>query len=280
LVVAQAAHAVHVTPGSVVLEALHATRDLDATVVDANGFTVPGQAVTWSVAPSGIASVNTNGLVKALANGSTTVRATAGSVFGTASVTVAQRVASIELSVECAGFAPPPGVSGPAGVVPPTTTCETLVAFGDQAQVVAEARDANGFLVASADIEWTSSAPQFAPVDEDGLVMAIANGTTTITAEADGVVAEVDITVRQEVASLTVEPTMLYLERGEQGQLTALPKDANGYLVADAVVSWHSASGIASVDANGLVTALAVGQCSVFAEHGDFEAAASVSVMP
>jgi uncharacterized protein YjdB len=276
VLVQQVAAGVSVTPASVVLQALHVTQDLDATVVDANGFEVVGQAVTWSVPAGAVASVDAAGLVKALANGSTVVTATAGSASGTANVTVLQRVATIELTVECASFTPPQGVSGPALSVPPSS-CDVLTSFGDQAQVIADARDANGFAVAGATIEWTSSAPQFAPVDENGLVIAIGNGATTIRAEIGDVVAEVDIVVRQEVVSLTIEPNQLDLDVGEQGQLTAMPKDANGFLVEDAVISW-SATGVASVDGSGLVTALAPGSCQVTATHLGLTAHAWVTV--
>jgi hypothetical protein len=215
-------------------------------------------------------------LVKALTNGSTVVTATAGSASGTANVTVLQRVATIELTVECASFTPPPGVSGPALSVPPSS-CDVLTSFGDQAQVIADARDANGFPVAGATIEWTSSAPQFAPVDENGLVIAIGNGTTTIRAEVGDVFAEVEIAVRQEVVSLTIEPSHLDLGVGEQGQLAAMPMDANGFLVEDAAISW-SATGTASVDGSGLVTALAAGSSQVTATHLGLTAHASVTV--
>jgi len=278
VLVEQGAAGVIVTPASVVLHAIHATEDLDATVVDANGFEVVGQAVTWSAPPGGAASVDAAGLVKALANGSTVVTATAGTASGTANVTVVQHVTTIELTLECASFTPPAGVagvSGPALVTPPT--CDVLISFGDQVRVIADARDANGFSVSGASIEWTSSAPQFAPVDEDGLVIAIGNGTTTIRAQVDGVLAEIDISVRQDVVSLTIEPSHLDLDVGEQGQLTALPVDANGFVVEDAAISW-SATGVASVDGSGLVTGLAPGSCQVTATHLGLTAHASVTV--
>jgi uncharacterized protein YjdB len=75
----------------------------------------------------------------------------------------------------------------------------------------------------------------------------------------------------------TVEPSHLYLDVGEQGQLTALPLDANGFLVEDADISWF-ATGVASVDSSGLVTGLAPGSCQVSATHLGLTAYASVTV--
>jgi hypothetical protein len=72
-------------------------------------------------------------------------------------------------------------------------------------------------------------------------------------------------------------PVQLYLGVGEQGQLTALPLDANGFLVEDADITWY-ATGAASVDASGLVTALSPGSCQVSATHEGLTAHATVTV--
>ena len=275
--VAQVASAVLVTPESAVLASIEETVALAAEVVDVNGFAVPDQTVTWSAPEGGPVSVDGSGLVTALANGVAAVSASSGTLAGAADVTVAQRVATLALSVSCVDPAPPP--SSGALLVAPPPACDTLRAFGDQALVTAEARDANGFLVPGPEIVWTSSAPQLAPVDQGGLVTAIDNGTATIRAEVDGVAAQVEIVVRQEVVSLEVEPASLTLEVGQQAQLTATPLDANGFPVADAEAEWQSLDATkVSVSETGLVTALATGHTKVKALLGGLSADVIVTV--
>ncbi len=61
---------------------------LTAEVRDQNGSLMQGEAVTWSSTNPGVASVNQSGTVSGAAAGSATIRAQAGSVSGTAAVTV------------------------------------------------------------------------------------------------------------------------------------------------------------------------------------------------
>ncbi len=78
---------VTVTPASAVLSALGATVQLSVEVRDQNDQVVVGVAVTWASGNASVATVDASGLVTAVANGTTTITATAGSVSGTAAVT-------------------------------------------------------------------------------------------------------------------------------------------------------------------------------------------------
>ncbi|WP_420441878.1 Ig-like domain-containing protein [Candidatus Palauibacter sp.] len=84
----QEASAVAVVPSALAFTALGDTATLVATVSDANGHVVVDAEVTWSSADSGIAGVAANGLVTSVANGATTISATAGSVSAEVSVRV------------------------------------------------------------------------------------------------------------------------------------------------------------------------------------------------
>ena len=86
--VEQAAASVQVTPSEVVLSALGDTARLSAVVSDANGNAVDGASVAWSSADTSVATVNANGLVTAVGNGSATVTATSGELAARARVRV------------------------------------------------------------------------------------------------------------------------------------------------------------------------------------------------
>lgn len=85
---APVATTVTVNPGSAALSALGETARLSAEVRDQNGQVMTGAAVAWSSSDTLVAGVDASGLVTAAANGSATITATAGSVSGTAVVTV------------------------------------------------------------------------------------------------------------------------------------------------------------------------------------------------
>lgn len=76
--------------GAGALDAIGATRQYSATVKDQNGATLPGQTLTWTSDNAGVASVDGNGLVTAVAHGTASISAAVGSVKGTATVTVQQ----------------------------------------------------------------------------------------------------------------------------------------------------------------------------------------------
>ena len=124
-------------------------------------------------------------------------------------------------------------------------------------------------------VEWTSSAPEKAEVDENGMVTAHAAGEVKITAKAtDGsdVTGEITLTIKErtteepiKVQRITVRAAedKTELNVGETVQLTAdvLPETAE-----NKEVEWKSgAPEKAEVDGNGLVRAKAAGEVEITA---------------
>ena len=75
-------------PSSATLSSVGATEQLTATVYDANNDIITGATVAWTSSDSSVATVNTNGLVKAVANGTTNITARSDSVSESIEVTV------------------------------------------------------------------------------------------------------------------------------------------------------------------------------------------------
>ena len=157
---APVAATVTVNPGSAALSAIGQTARFTAEVRDQNGQVMAGAVIAWASSDASVATVDASGVATAAGNGSATITATAGSVGGTAAVTVAQVVTAVAVS--------------PAA--------DTLVAFGDTLRLVAEAIDANGHGVAGSEFSWSSSDTLVARVDNAGLVTGVDEGTATITA--------------------------------------------------------------------------------------------------
>ena len=91
---------VEITPDAVELLSSGATTGLSAVVRDQNGNAMPNAAVTWAGSDPAVFTVDGNGqvaTVTAVANGTGTLTATSGQASGTASVTVVQTPARLEI---------------------------------------------------------------------------------------------------------------------------------------------------------------------------------------
>ena len=113
-------------------------------------------------------------------------------------------------------------------------------------------------------ITWTSSNTGVATVDSNGKVTAVGNGSATITAKTtDGrnLSKTCTVTVTTPVTGVTVSPATLTLNVGGTYTLskTISPSDAS-----NKNVTWSTSNtGVATVDSNGKVTAVAKGTCTI-----------------
>jgi len=113
-----------------------------------------------------------------------------------------------------------------------------------------------------------------------GLATARSDGVSTITASAGQATGTASLTVQQQVASVSVSPTSASLMPTETQQFTATVNDANGNAVSEATVAWSTADpAVATVAANGLLTAMADGQTIVIATSGSQADTATVTVV-
>jgi uncharacterized protein YjdB len=80
--------AVEVSPESVTLTETGATEQLTAVVYDEDGDEIEDAEVTWSSSDEEVATVDEDGLVEAVGEGTATITATSGEASGTAEVTV------------------------------------------------------------------------------------------------------------------------------------------------------------------------------------------------
>jgi uncharacterized protein YjdB len=246
--VSQVATSLTVTPATARLVALGASVQLSAAARDANGHTIPGKRITWSSSAASIATVDTTGKVTAVANGSAIVTAGADGVMNSASVTVEQELASV-------------------AITPATASLGTL---GRSVQLAASARDARGYVIGGKTFAWVSSSPAIASVNGSGLVTAVANGPTTITATTEGVTGTSEVTVAQKAATVTLTPTGASLTgAGTTRQFGVAARDSGGSAIPPAGVhaSWTSLiPGVATVNLSGLAAAVGSGQVTIKVE--------------
>jgi uncharacterized protein YjdB len=235
-----------------------------AVARDGAGAAIAGASFTWSSSNTAVATVDDNGAATVVDNGTTQITATSSGVTGSATLTVAQAVASIEV----------------------TPATATLTALSERRQFSAEALDANGIaLTTQPAFAWTeSSAGAVATINAGGLATAIADGTTQVTASAGGVSANGDLTVAQAISSITVTPATAILGSiGDTQQFSAEARDAMDYpLGSQPSFIWTSASqAVATVNSNtGLALAVGEGTTQISAAAGGVTASADLSVAP
>ena len=126
-------------------------------------------------------------------------------------------------------------------------------------------------------VTWTSSNEGVATVAE-GVVTALAEGEVEITAKAGSFSATCKVTVAHkvvDVASITLSQAQAELYIGETLTLTAtvLPENAD-----DKTVVWTSSDEAVATVADGVVTALAVGETVITAKAGAFSATCKIVV--
>src|SRR5207249_3891534 len=235
-VVPAAVASVKVIPAVVSL-LVGASVQLTATTADSAGNVLSGRSISWSSSNASVASVNSNGLVASVTQGSATITATSESKSNTAALTVT--------SVPVAAVA-----------VAPATANLTV---GQTVQLTATPKDSAGSALTGRTVTWGSSNTAVATVGPSGLVTSKAAGSATITATSEGKAGSATVTVAAvPVASVAVTPATATIPSQGTLQLTATPKDANGNTLTGRSVTWTSSAPTQmSVSPSGLVTDLA-----------------------
>jgi uncharacterized protein YjdB len=233
------ANAVIVSPSSVALLVTQ-QQQLTATVTDAGGNTLPGQTVTWTSSDPTIATVGTTGLVFAILPGTATITGTSGTASGVSHVTVSLvPVRRVTVDPDALPF-----LQGDPGTQLTVTLLDS----------------AGGTLSpAGRPVTFSSNNTSVALVNATGFVTPTGVGQAVITATAvgTGLSATSTITVRQvPVASVTITPSLDTLIVGQQVQLAATTKDANGNTLTGRAIAWlGSDDNVAVVTSTGKVIA-------------------------
>ena len=146
---------------------LNAQLPLQAQMQDGSGAIVPGGAITWTVQNPRIVSISADGVVTALAVGTSKVAANALGKSGLATITVN-----------------PPAA---APLVAPATVTITApskkVKAGSTMQLAAIAKDSKGNPMPNQSFHWSSSNTNTATVSASGVMTGKRNGKVTITAQ-------------------------------------------------------------------------------------------------
>ena len=269
--VMQEAGSITISPPSATLTTVGETVQLTAEVEDTGKTVIPGAAVMWSSSDPEVATVDANGLVTALSIGTTRIMATSAGVSksSTVYVEIPKPAARIDLNISQA----------------------TLTSVGQSLKLDALVYDIDGVAIPDAPVAWSSSHPEVAAVDTTGLVSAVDNGTTLVTATSGGITtfATIHVVIEGTVpppppppvaARIEISPPSATLtEMGETLQLTATVYDTNDEIIAGAPVVWSSSDpAVATVDADGLATAVSNGNTQITATSDGVSTFATIDV--
>ena len=232
------------------------TARLTATVLPENAT---DKTVTWTSGNTDVAAVGSDGTVYARNAGTVYITATAGNQQASCAVTVTRNI--IE----------------PTGITLNKT--ELTLAPNGRETLFATVLPENA---TDKSVTWSGGDPNIATIGSDGMVYAVGEGTTTVTAStANGFKASCNVTVKSDVIPATriiLDKTELTLQIGSTGKVIATVSPENA---TDKTVTWSSElPGIASVGSDGTVYANSVGSTIVIARAGNVMATCKVNVVP
>ena len=220
------------------------------------------KSVTWSSSDKSVATVDSDGLVTAVGDGTATITVTTveGNLRDTCTVTVLYivHVTGVEIDKH-----------------------EMTLATGGTGKITATVSPSG---VTDNSVTWFSMDESVATVDSSGLVTAVGYGTTGIFVRTiDGGFMDVCIvtvpTLNVPATGVTLDKGLINLGVGDTEKITAKisPSDAT-----NKNVKWSSSNkAVATIDENGVVTAVGVGQVtiSVTTADGGYKAFCTVKVV-
>lgn len=228
------------------------TKTVTATVTK-NGVSVASPVVTWSSDDETIATVNDNGLISALKQGSTVIRANYTDDDGKAHTAQITLIVSIKNVYTIA--------------LDPTN----VILHKNDTKVLNAVVEKNGVAVASPTISWTSSDGTIASV-QNGTITALKTGKVTITASYtdeynEGHTATTTVSVHA-VYALKLSASKAKVSVGKTETITAtVTKD--GEAVSSPQIEWSTSDGSKATVIDGVISGVAEGNATITAKYVD-----------
>ncbi|HUR93852.1 MAG TPA: Ig-like domain-containing protein, partial [Gemmatimonadales bacterium] len=232
-----------------------------ATLKDASGNVLADRTVSWQSSNPALVTINSAGLVTAIAPGNATILVISEGKTGGTSITIT-RPAATAVVISPSG----------ATLLPDQTT-----------QLTAQVTDATGNTL-NKPITWTTNNAVIATVSSSGVVTSHGAGTAAISATADAVTASVPVSVSAPPAAVSAVSVTLQsstLSVGQTTQATAVVRNSAGAVVSGAPVTWSSTDDVlATVSATGVVTARQAGSATIVATIEGVSGTQSLSITP
>lgn len=215
------------------------------------------KGIQWFSSNLNVASVDENGLIKAVGAGqaSITARTVDGSFVAKCKVIVVQPVLGVQFSASDVRIAKGSSATLTATVLPVNATNRELI--------------------------WFSSDSSVATVDQNGLVRGLQSGETeiTVTSVDGGYSATCKVTVYVAVTGVNISSASITVPKGEKRTVTAVITPSNA---ANTDLVWSSSNeNVATVNGSGVITGKAKGTATITVktEDGGFKDTCTVEVV-
>lgn len=199
--------------------------------------TTDSVAATWTSSNTSVATVSKTGLVTALKDGSTTIKATVGNVSSTYDIAVKEvKLTGIKMEEKA------------------------LIHKGDTKALTVEYTPAD--TTDDKTVAWSSSDSTVASVDNNGIVTAVKPGSAVITAKVGNYQATCAVTVDAPLKEIVPEKAIIDMVKKQTANIAYLVVPADTTDSKD-VTYTSSDETVATVNSDGKVTAKKAGQATV-----------------
>jgi len=218
------------------------------------------QQVTWSSSNTGVATITANGRAKSVAPGTTTIRATLGSISGSSTLDVSNATI-VKITVTPAG---------------------RIIAPGTRLNFVAHGVFSDGTTqIITNDATWASDNVAVATMGGVSTATGVGPGTANISATFGGVSGQAPLIVSSAtLVSISITPGSAVLAPTTAINLVATGTFSDGttQLITN-IVNWtSSAPGVADVTGGGRVTGLTPGGATITAQLGGLSSNCAIFV--
>jgi len=178
----------------------------------------------------------------------------------------------------CGGGGDPTGPEAVSTIevsTPPTA----IASLGGSVTLTATGKSSKGKNVGGVTFTWSSANPSVATVN-NGVVTAVGNGTTSISAAAGSATGSTQVTVQQVPTQVIVTfASDTITAYGDTVRATATARDAGGSAIGGVTATWTSSNpAVATVDGSGLMTAVSEGSTTIRAVSSSLQGEKTVQV--
>jgi uncharacterized protein YjdB len=249
--------ALSVTPASASIP-VGATQQFAGTGTYGDGTMHNVTNVTWS-SSTGSASINSTGQALGVAQGTTNIAATLGSIVGSTQLTVT-----------------PPTLVGIS-----VSPANPSINKGATQQFTATGTYSDGSTQnITSTVSWVSKSPSVASISTSGLATGLAAGTATIQASSGTILGPAQITVTLPLVSIAITPPNSSIAKGTMLQLTATGTYSDGSTqnLTSSVVWSSTTSSVSTITTGGLTTGVGVGSTTINAVSGTITGTTGLTV--
>ena len=216
-------------------------------------YTTDDRYVIFTSSNESVGRITADGVFTALGAGNTTITARVGNCIVTC-------IVRVQVSIRRIFF----------------TTGDLVMRSGDSVQIPLSYEPID--FTVNVGTVWQSSNPAVVSVTQDGTVTARDAGTATITAQNGYYTTSMNITVVIPVTGVAMSDAVKTVNRGDQYRFEASVLPLN--TTEDRTIYWSSDNtSVATVDGNGVMTAVGRGTAHITALHGNFSASCTVTVL-